>query len=62
MFYFKNFVYWYFKKRWVKIQKKKGQLNNSIGLEITAAEAMHRCTDEAIQRIQFCSGLFNEAS
>lgn len=42
--------------------KKKGQLNNSIGLEITAAEAMYRCTDEAIQQIQFCSGLFNEAS
>lgn len=48
-FYFKNFVlYWYFKKRWIKVQKQS-QLNNSIGLEITAAEAMYRQHRPTIQ-------------
>lgn len=54
-FYFKNFVfYWYFKKRWIKVQKKS-QLNNGIGLEITAAEAMYRRHRRTTQRVKFCS-------
>lgn len=55
-FYFKNLVFfnWYSKKRWVKVQKKS-QLNNSRGLEITAAEAMYRQQTKTIQYMQSCS-------
>jgi len=55
-FYFKNFVFYsYFKKRWVKVQKKS-QLSNSRGLEITAAKQYTDGTDQTTPRVRFCSG------